>query len=587
MKFFTSLFYALLVLLISTPAYAQTGVGQLSGKITDADTKEPLIGANIIIVNTDWGAASDINGEDYILNIPPGTYEVRVSYVGYAPKTIQEVRIVAGITYELNVELSTDFTLPEIIVQDRKLFEEKATNTVKVIDADQISRLPVRGVTNLASLQSGVVIEEGSGGQSGNASINVRGGRGSEVLYIVDGVPQNNLYNRSSVAQVSNVAIDQISFQVGGYEAKYGQAQSGIVNVTTKSGNPSYNILADVISSSFTDNYGYNIYSGVISGPIIPGINEHTFFVSGERQWSLDDTPPAIKYEYPSIGKSYDYTPNNPSSAWRFSGKTTHRLGDFSVILSGLYNKRTARLMSFSKSTGTLMFIKNNSAFMDEFLQENTSLNARISQTISASTFWNINIGYRLFDFERYNPFFYRDLVSYGDSVKFAQLGATLLGNGRRTTSVDDFGVFRPYGYANGLYQRREDDAISLDIDLTSQVGDHLLEIGAGAQRHVVRGYGVFAYQLLAQPENLSLVEKFKRLNPFVYGYDVTGQSHVNSDFDDGSPLAPLQRPYEPIIGYAYIQDRFELEDLVLNIGVRMDYFDLQSYELVNPALPF
>src|SRR5690606_14162222 len=196
--------------------------------------------------------ASDINGEYYILNIPPGTYEVRVSYVGYAPKTIQEVRIVAGITYELNVELSTDFTLPEIIVQDRKLFEEKATNTVKVIDADQISRLPVRGVTNLASLQSGVVIEEGSGGQSGNASINVRGGRGSEVLYIVDGVPQNNLYNRSSVAQVSNVTIDQISFQVGGYEAKYGQAQSGIVNVTTKSGNPSYNILADVISSSFT-----------------------------------------------------------------------------------------------------------------------------------------------------------------------------------------------------------------------------------------------------------------------------------------------------------------------------------------------
>jgi outer membrane cobalamin receptor len=82
-------------------------------------------------------------------------------------------------------------------------------------------------------LQSGVVVAEGDGGQSGNAEINVRGGRGSEVLYIVDGIPQNNLYNRDSESQVANIAIDQISFQIGGFEAKYGQSQSGIVSVTT------------------------------------------------------------------------------------------------------------------------------------------------------------------------------------------------------------------------------------------------------------------------------------------------------------------------------------------------------------------
>jgi len=586
MKIFTSLFYAFLVLLISAPAYAQTGVGKLSGKVTDVDTREPLIGANIVILNTDWGAATDIEGNYFILNIPPGTYEVRYSFVGYAPKTIQEVRVVAGVTYELNVELSTDFSLPEIVVQDRKLFEEKATNTIKVIDSDQISRLPVRGVSNIASLQSGVVIEEGSGGQSGNASINVRGGRGSEVLYIIDGVPQNNLYNRSSVSQVSNVAIDQISFQVGGYEAKYGQAQSGIVNVTTKSGSPTYNILVDVVSSSFTDVYGYNLYSGIIGGPIIPGINEHTFFISGERQWSLDDNPSAIEYNYPSIGKSYEYTPNNPANAWRFSGKTTHRLGEFSVILSGLYNKRISKLISFTPTVASIRFIKNNSAFMDEFLQENASFNARLSQTVSNSTFWNLNVGYRIFDFERYNPFFYRDLVAYGDSARFAELGATLLGDGQRTSTTDRFGVYRPYGYSNGLYQRRENDAITLDLDLTSQIGDHLLEVGVGASRTTVRGYGVFAYQILLQPENLTLAEKFARLQPFVYGYDVTGQTRLDSDFNEGA-LAPLQRPYEPIIGYAYLQDRFELEDLVLNVGLRVDYFDLKSYELINPDLPF
>ena len=87
-----------IIFICTSSLFAQTGVGKMSGKVTDADTKEPLIGANIILVNTNLGAATDIDGNYYILNITPGTYEVKVSYVGYAPKTIQEVRVVANIT---------------------------------------------------------------------------------------------------------------------------------------------------------------------------------------------------------------------------------------------------------------------------------------------------------------------------------------------------------------------------------------------------------------------------------------------------------------------------------------------------------
>ncbi|MFO7523876.1 MAG: TonB-dependent receptor [Ignavibacteriaceae bacterium] len=591
-RFYNFSIIATLFFLFTSVNLAQIGVGKLSGKITDSDTNEPLIGANILIVGTNVGAATDINGEYFILNITPGTYTVRVSYVGYAPKTIENVRVVANITYELNVDLSTDFTLDDIVVIDRKMFEEKATNTVKVIDADQISRIPVRGIANIASLQSGVVIQEGSGGQSGNASINVRGGRGSEVLYIVDGVPQNNLYTRGSVAQVSNVAIDQISFQVGGYEAKYGQAQSGIVNVTTKSGQPTYNILADVITSSFTDDYGYNLYSGTLSGPIIPGIPEHTIFLSGERGWFKDSDPPATPFEFPSKGVSYNYTPDNPADVWRFSGKTNHRFGDFSLNLSGLFNARTAKVFS-------MLNMKNNSKFADEFTEENRSFNLRFSQTISNTTFWNINVGYRDFNFERYNPFFKNNLFAYGDSLAWINtVGVHLVANGQRTALVDEFnnpiyrggspvaanidenGIFRPYGWSGGLYQRRDNDAINLDLDITSQIDNHLLEFGFGASQTVVRGYGIFAFQLAAR-KDLTPEENFKRLQPFVYGYDVTGQTKVDSDYP-----VKLQRPYEPIIGYAYLQDRYELDDLVLNVGLRMDYFDLKSYVLVNPELP-
>jgi len=564
------------LLLFVTISYSQTGVGKLSGKISDITTQEALIGANVIIVGTQSGAATNVDGEYFILNITPGTYSIKVTYVGYAPKTIENVRIVAGITFDLNIELSTDFSLDEIIVIDRKFFEKNSTGTTKVIDADQISRLPVRGVANVASLQSGVVIQEGSGGQDGNATINVRGGRGSEVIYIIDGIPQNNLYDRTSTAQVSNIAIDQISFQVGGYEAKYGQAQSGIINVTTKSGQSHYNVLADVVTSSFTDDFGFNSYQGSISGPIIPGISEHTLFASLERGWFKDGDPAAIDIYFPTTGESYNYTPNNPAEIWRFSGKTTHRIGSFTFNLSGLYNDRVSKVYDVRK-------LKNDSFFNEEFTEDNTSLSLRVSQTLSNSTFWNLNAGYRQSNFKRYFPEFGDNIELYGDSLTFAERwGVALLGNGQRTTTIDANGVFRPYGYSTGYYEKRANSGLFFDLDLTSQIDNHLMEFGVGASTSTVRRYAGFVYEIAGQPSELSLIEKAKRINPTAYGYDETGQNETDSD-----NINKLLRPYEPFIGYAYIQDRFELKDLVLNVGLRVDYFDLKSYVLKNPSLPY
>jgi len=608
-KTFTNLL-AFLVLLFSTTAiFAQTGVGKISGKVLDADTKEPLIGANVIIVNTNLGAATDLDGNYFILNITPGTYEVKVSYVGYAPKTYQDVRVVANITYQLDAELSTDFTLDEVVVVDEKFFEAKSTNTVKVIDAEQIGRMPVRGVQNLVSLQAGVVVQEGSGGQTGNADINVRGGRSSEVVYIVDGIVQNNLYNRETVAQVSNSAIDQISFQVGGYEAKYGQAQSGIVNVTTKSGQPYYNLFVDVQASSFSDDYGANLYSGSLSGPIIPGIPEYTIFLSGERGWYLDANPPAVPIPiyttedggFLETPLTLDRIPNNQSGVWRFSGKIATRFDNWSVQLSALINNRDYKN---STSLTSQRLYKNGSQFIEQIEQQNYSYSARVSQTLSNSTFWNITFGYRDFQFERYNPFLKgaANQILYGDSLWWANesgLGVNLLGDGLRTESVDENGIYRPYGWSLGLFQQRQDASWGFDGDLTSQLDNHLLELGFGGAWHTVRGYGNFAYLVAGTDASQPDYIRFAQNQPFVYGYDVTGTQKTNSDspasldwFADptiGSDpsMAEFLRPRQPFIGYLYLQDRFELQDIVLNVGVRMDYFDIKSYEFVNPELPY
>lgn len=573
MKKFQPIFSGLLfaLMLIST-GFSQTGVGKLSGKVVDATTKEPLIGANIIIENSGLGAATDINGDYFILNISPGTYSIRFSYVGYAPKTITEVRIVAGITFELNLELSTDFTLDEVVVVDKKMFEQKATNTTKVYDSETIGKLPVKGVENIAGLNAGVVVADGSGGASGNATINVRGGRGNEVLYIVDGVPQNDLYTGSNYSQVSNAAIEQISFQIGGYEAKYGQAQSGVINVTTKSGSPFYSLFLDGLTSSFTDNYGYNLYSATLGGPFIPGNGNHTFFLSGERGWFLDRSPSAVMPEFPTVDYFPDHLPGNSDGVWRFTARTAHRMGDWQVRLGA--NLNTRDLQTYNHS-----YAKQNSPNNPRTKRDNLSLSARISQNVSNNAFWNVNVGYKAFNNEQGDGVWFDDLEAYGDSIKHAARGITLPFNGGRI-NFDENGIFAQKGRVFNGYSKINNESITFDADFTAQISNHLLEAGGGVNYSTLRLYNIGPIGLASNNlKGLTDAERYNRLQPTVFGYDVTGKTKTSS----GDPLEPKN----PLVAYAYIQDRFELSDMVLNLGVRFDYFDTKADILRNPLLPY
>lgn len=561
--------------------FAQSAHGKLAGKITDADTGEPLIGANIVVINTNYGGAADIEGNYYILNIPPGTYDVRLSYVGYGQKLIKDVRIVAGVTYELNESLKSGIQIDEIVVTDKKFFEEKATNTIKVIDADQIRKIPVKGVSNIVSLQAGVVVRDGSGGADGNATINVRGGRGGEVLYIVDGVPQNSIYTQGNASQISNNAIEQISFQVGGYEAKYGQAQSGIVNVTTRTGSPKYSFFGEVRSSEFTDSYGHNLYSAGISGPYIPGNPNHTLFLSAEREWFLDPTPPAIDYDITSIGQTYDYTPENSAGVWRFSGRSSHNLGNFALRLGSNMNFRSGRVFIFR-------YLKNNSKFMPAFDQNNLTFNGKISHNIANNAFWNLTAGFRRLYFEQYHPIFKDDLLKYGDKDLLASMGVDYtLSNTRNLSSgmtipVDQNRVFFLYGRVQNLYSKRQEDSYTLDFDMTYQYNKHLFEIGAGMNYGLLRVYQINPIALmLPEAQAKDLYARYVDVTPVVFGYNIYGTNTVGMNFSDRN-----MRPKNPVTYYAYLQDRYELQDLVLNIGVRMDYFTTNELVLKDPSLP-
>lgn len=576
-----SLKTVLVMLLMASyfPLFAQSGVGKLVGRIVDETTNEPLVGANVLIQNTSLGAATDPDGRFFILNITPGTYNVQISYIGYGKKIIQGVRIVAGITETVNASLKSDYELTTVVVSGKKLFEEKSTNTVKVLDQGDISKLPVKGVEKLVGIQAGVVMAEGSGGADGNATINVRGGRGNEVLYIVDGVPQNDVFNGANSSQVSSSAIEQMSFQNGGFEAKYGQAQSGVVNVTTKTGDDKYSFYSDVITSSFTDDYGYNLYTVNLGGPIIPGNGNHTLFFSAERGWFKDSDPSAVSIDIPTVGYSSKTHPNLNSDVWRFSAKSLHNLGAGTLRFGANINTRNNR-------TYLHTYAKSNTEHNPITKTENYSYTARYSQALTNASYVNLNLGYKIVHQRSGDGVWFDNLEAYGDTTYNAPYQST---QGTRV-SLDEVGLFFGKGRVSNAYTRMRNATMTLDFDYTNQLGKHLLEVGGGAQLHTLRYFVLAPAAIAIDNKTKSIEERIALQTPFYFGFDITGKNFSDVDKSatfDGKSYSVAAKPKKPLSAYFYIQDKYELNDLVLNLGLRMDYIHTKADILRNEEYPF
>jgi hypothetical protein len=99
--------YTILLLMLFSCSIMLAQTGRISGKVTDKQTGDPLIGANVIVLGTSFGAASDINGDYVIYQVPAGNYSVKASYIGYHDVTVSNIRVVSGLTAEQNFQLSS------------------------------------------------------------------------------------------------------------------------------------------------------------------------------------------------------------------------------------------------------------------------------------------------------------------------------------------------------------------------------------------------------------------------------------------------------------------------------------------------
>lgn len=210
--------------------------GKISGKVTDKETKEPIPFANVIVEGTQLGAATNLNGEFVILNVPPGVYSVTASVVGYQKKTITDVRVNVDFTTRLEFALiQGSIDLPAVVVQGERnpLIRQDLTNPVASITSDKIDELPIDQIADVIKLQAGVVV-----GNDGD--IHIRGGYGNEIAYTLNGITLNDPYgNRRSVGLATN-AVQEVSVSSGTFNAEYGNALSGVVNYVTKEGPSKY-----------------------------------------------------------------------------------------------------------------------------------------------------------------------------------------------------------------------------------------------------------------------------------------------------------------------------------------------------------
>ncbi len=570
-----------LVLFGTVAAYAGT-TGKIKGKVLDSRTGEGLPGANVIVVGTTKGAAADLDGIFIILGLPPGTYVLKASMIGYGAQTLENVGVSVDLTTKASFKLSeTMLELGEevVVTASREMITMDMTATQATISTDQIDALPVTEISDVIELQAGVV-------QGRDGNIHIRGGRSEEIVYMVDGMEMTDVYSGNVAVEVENSSVQELQVISGTFNAEYGRAMSGIINIVTKDG-------GDRISGSVTV-YSADYVSG--ANDIFPHIDDFEPFNEKNLQFNLQGPVPFTgnKLKFFATGRYLDdngfifgtriFNPADSSNtsfddpndwliqatgdsekvAMRFNNKKTFH-GKLSYQIMQTMKLSTNLLVTDADSRNWgdegddftpenefhdfYRFLLNPDGASKQF-QNSYTLLVTLDHLLNSRTFYNLNFSMlenkvRSFVFE--DPFDPR----YVDPDRFiAPLSA---GNTFYIGGTD-------------MWQsRRKTRTMVGKFDLTSQVTNtHQLKGGIELRKHRLEFQ---EFKIVPENENAAFV-------PSIPG-----------------PESPFNNSYthEPTEFAAYFQDKMEFDYMIVNLGVRFDHFDPNApvpTDLSDPTNP-
>lgn len=226
---------ALLLALVSNllPVYAGT-TGILEGIVRDKSSKEYLPSVSVQVLDNSMGSVTTPDGYYEIHNIRTGVYSVKFSIVGYKPVIVTNVVINADLRTRIDIEMeqSSVEMKPVEIHSQRPLIQKDQPSTMFSIGETKIQNLPISSFQDVISLQPGTTMEG-----------NVRGGKTNEVMFYIDGIPVQDYLGGGLGIEIPKSSIAGITIYTGGFDAEYGNAMSGIVNVITRTGDNQFRMF--------------------------------------------------------------------------------------------------------------------------------------------------------------------------------------------------------------------------------------------------------------------------------------------------------------------------------------------------------
>lgn len=406
-----------LIILINNFLFAQSK-GRLEGVITDKANNQPLPGVNILLKGTYYGAASDFDGKFRIENISPGTYTVEVSFIGYKSMQFTGINIESNKTLQLNIKMEeTSLTIAQdiVVVGEKPLIDVEETQSKKSISREDIEMAIAESVNDLVVQQAGVVKNDNE--------IHIRGGRSYENAFLLDGVSvQDPLAGTGFGLQLSSNSIEEMEVITGGYNAEFGQATSGIVNVRTREGRDNFSgflsykrdnlgdksskhvFNIDILEANFSGPEPITKFLFPVIGIQIPG--EITFF--GSFYMGLSDGitqgyyKPTAKQLYSSTFYGTRYAPRAENS-WFWLGKLTYKYSptfkiaysfNQSVNINQNSQSLQANLEYVEPSPGYQYSYQNILDNANTFTHNNKYNTLSLTHTLNSKTFYEVKLSH-------------------------------------------------------------------------------------------------------------------------------------------------------------------------------------------------
>lgn len=258
--------FVLLMLLLAIPVIAQEQTAQIQGTVTD-DSGAALPGVTVEVVNARgqrFTAVTDANGGYRFPSLPPGTYTIRATLAGMEAGA-RDVLLRVGESPRVDLKMRVAAVSEQITVTaDAPLVDITSSASSSTIPAEQFERLP-RGRDF-----SSVVVQAPSANQNDKAGgIQIDGASGSENRFVMDGVDTTNPQTGVQGKTLVTTFVDQVQVKSAGYEAEFGGAMGGVINVITKTGT---NDFQGTVGATYSDRAW-----GGSPRPILQALTSSTF----------------------------------------------------------------------------------------------------------------------------------------------------------------------------------------------------------------------------------------------------------------------------------------------------------------------